>query len=106
SKERIKSFGTLKISFNSENDIELGMIAVLANLKNCVPDIDAIMTEVIKDSDVLVKISKFNLEGVFWQNVAERFGFEQDNPTIDNLLQQLFTISMYMDTGILLKPNV
>lgn len=106
SKERIKSFGTLKTSFNSENDVELGMIAVLANLKNCVPDIDAIMTEVIKDSDVLVKISKFNLEGIFWQNVAERFGFEQDNPTIDNLLQQLFTISMYMDTGILLKQNV
>lgn len=93
SKDRIKKFKGFEVKAGSEGTIELMMMSALCNLKT--PDFENILKVVLLDSlddnenKHLDSIAKFIGLDVFWDAVAERYGYEPTQESLKTLFIHL-----------------
>ena len=99
-KERLQKIKSLIVPDDAAADLDRKMIAVVAKadppeLFNVVQTIYSAWTEDGSDVDldsppaVWGQIEKFDLDGSFWQMVKATFGYEEETPTLKNLLLRL-----------------
>lgn len=92
---RINAFKDLNIIEYDRNKIELGILAVLAGEKSL--NFENILRKIIvkhfeKDDSIIEKFNKYGILNVFWEFVYQKFGYEEDNPTVGK-----FTISLVLN---------
>jgi len=93
SKDRIKKFKGLEVKANSEGTIELMMMSTLCNIKT--PDFEDVLKVVLMDliddreNKHLDSIAKYVGLEVFWNAVAERYGYEQSQKSLKTLFIHL-----------------
>lgn len=92
---RIRSFKDLNIQEYTKNRIELGILAVLAGERTL--NFEYIIRKIIvkhfeKDDSIIEKFDKYNILDVFWKFVYQKFGYNDDNPTVGK-----FTISLVLN---------
>ncbi|AIQ20662.1 alkaline phosphatase [Paenibacillus sp. FSL H7-0357] len=93
SKERLRKFKGLEVSAFTEGTIELVMMSALCNLK--IPDFEDVLKAVLMDTlddnqnKYLDSISKYVGSDVFWNVVAERYGYEQSQKSLKTLFIHL-----------------
>ena len=99
-KSRVESFKNLNIQYDEFN-IKLGILTVLSNQK--VLNFDYIVREVIinnfsEENKIIKNFEKFNILDDFWQYVARKFSYSDDNPTVSKFVRFLilnYTASYY-----------
>ena len=99
-KSRVESFKNLNIQYDEFN-IKLGILTVLSNQK--VLNFDYIVREVIinnfsEENKIIKNFEKFNILDDFWQYVARKFSYSDDNPTVSKFVRSLilnYTASYY-----------
>ena len=89
---RLNSFKELNIPNFNNVSIELGILAVLANVKNL--HIEIILRKVIiennnENNKIIENFEKFNIIDTFWSFIYKKYGFLDDEPTVDNLIKFL-----------------
>ena len=89
---RLNSFKELNISNINKVSIELGILAVLSNVKN--PHIEIILRKVIVENDdennrIIDNFKKFNILDTFWSFIYKKYDFLDDVPTVNNLIKFL-----------------
>lgn len=93
SKERLRKFKGFEVWAFNEGTIELVMMSALCNLK--IPDFEEVLKAVLMDTlddnqnKYLGSISKYVGLDVFWNAVAERYGYEQSQKSLKNLFIHL-----------------
>lgn len=93
SKDRIRKFKGFEFSAFTEGSIELVMMSALCNLK--IPDFENILKTVLMDTlddnhnKYLDSISKYIGLDVFWNAVAERYGYELSQKSLKKLFIHL-----------------
>lgn len=98
---RINAFKTLSIREYTNTNIEMGILTVLAKEKTI--NFDYILRKVIikhfeEDYSIIESFSKFNVIDRFWDFVYQKFGYREDNPTVDKLTVSLilnYTASLF-----------
>lgn len=86
---RLEAFEKLNINDYNENNINLGILSVLTNQK--ILDIEHIMRAVIceeleDENKYIIEFKKYNILNEFWQVIGERYGYTEDNPTVEKLI--------------------
>ncbi len=81
-----------------EEDIKLGILAVLTNTK--ILNFDEILKSIFikgleDENEYYTNISKFAGENLFWENIDKHFGLEFNTPSIKNLFNTLLLIHMF-----------
>ncbi|NBD25623.1 BREX-1 system phosphatase PglZ type A [Paenibacillus glycinis] len=93
SKDRVRKFKSFEVSTFTESTIELTMMSALCNLKT--PDFEDVLKIVLMDSlddsenKHLDSIAKYVGLEVFWNAVAERYGYEQLQKSLKTLFIHL-----------------
>ncbi|MFF2531149.1 BREX-1 system phosphatase PglZ type A [Brevibacillus sp. NPDC058079] len=93
SKERLRKFKAFEVSTFTEETIELVIMSALSNLKS--PDFEDVLKVVLMDTlddsqnKYLDLITKFVGSEVFWNAVAERYGYEQSHKSLKTLFIHL-----------------
>ncbi len=98
---RINAFKALSIQEYTNTNIEMGILTVLAKEKTI--NFDYIVRKVIikhfeEDYSIIESFSKFNVIDRFWDFVYQKFGYKEDNPTVDKLTVSLilnYTASLF-----------
>ena len=98
---RINAFKALNIQEYTNTNIEMGILTVLAKEKTI--NFDYIVRKVIikhfeEDYSIIESFSKFNVIDRFWDFVYQKFGYKEDNPTVDKLTVSLilnYTASLF-----------
>lgn len=92
-KERYRKFQAMGIAEFNEVSIERAIMSVLCNVK--VPDfaeiLKAVLIETLEDENnkYLQLMNKYFDLSVFWQYVADFYGYERENPSLKTLLIHL-----------------
>ncbi|WP_237712584.1 BREX-1 system phosphatase PglZ type A [Paenibacillus elgii] len=108
SKDRIRKFKGFEVSAFTEGTIELVMMSALCNLKT--PDFEDVLKVVLMESlddsqnKYLELIAKYVGVDVFWNTVAVRYGYEQNQKSLKTLFIHLTVtaLSHVMNEGHLL----
>lgn len=92
SNNRINLFKQLNLPQINKTYIELGILAVLANVKDF--NLNIILRKVIienanEKNKVIEDFNKFNILNTFWDLIYQKYGFLDDKPTVDNLIKFL-----------------
>ncbi|MGK5093298.1 BREX-1 system phosphatase PglZ type A [Deltaproteobacteria bacterium TL4] len=86
---------------DQEKQLDLKMLVVLTKTEQ--PELFAVLMKLLcrlcdeedvslnKTSDVWESIVKFDLESSFWRMIRETFGYQEETPSLKNLLIRLFT---------------
>ena len=98
---RINAFKALNIQEYTNTNIEMGILTVLAKEKTI--NFDYIVRKVIikhfeEDYSIIESFSKINVIDRFWDFVYQKFGYKEDNPTVDKLTVSLilnYTASLF-----------
>ncbi|WP_309137871.1 BREX-1 system phosphatase PglZ type A [Paenibacillus sp. SC116] len=97
-KDRVRKFKGFEVSVFTEGTIELVMMSALCNLKT--PDFEDVLKVVLMDTlddnhnKYFDSISKYVGSDVFWNTVAERYGYEQSQKTLKTLFIHLTVTSL------------
>ncbi|MGG1640414.1 BREX-1 system phosphatase PglZ type A [Paenibacillus sp. NRS-1782] len=97
-KDRIRKFKGYEISVFNEGTIELVMMSALCNLK--IPDFEDVLKVILMDTlndsqnKYLDSISKHVGLDVFWNAVAEQYGYEQSSKSLKTLFIHLTVTSL------------
>ena len=98
---RINAFKALNIREYTNTTIEMGILTVLAKEKTI--NFDYIVRKVIikhfeEDYSIIDSFTKFNIIDSFWDFVYQKFGYREDNPTVDKMTVSLilnYTASLF-----------
>ena len=101
---RINSFKSLNIHYSNKTNIELGILTVLSNEKTV--NFDYIVRKIIvkhfdDDDSIIEGFKKYGILDRFWDFVYQRFGYLEDNPTVDKLTVSLilnYTANLFEGT--------
>ena len=99
-KSRVDAFNNLNIKYTEFNIIN-AILAVLSNQKTL--NFDYIVREVIvnnfsEENKIIKNFEKFNILEEFWQLIAIKFSYSDDNPSVSKLVRSLilnYTASHY-----------
>ena len=102
-KSRVDAFNNLNINYTEFNIIN-AILAVLSNQKTL--NFDYIVREVIvnnfsEENKIIKNFEKFNILEEFWQLIARKFSYSDDNPSVSKLVRSLilnYTASHYEGT--------
>ena len=102
-KSRVDAFNNLNINYTEFNIIN-AILAVLSNQKTL--NFDYIVREVIvnnfsEENKIIKNFEKFNILEEFWQLIASKFSYSDDNPSVSKLVRSLilnYTASHYEGT--------
>ena len=92
-KERFRKFQSFAIESYSEETVELAIMSVLCNVKT--PDFEALLKEVLMDTldddenNLLSQLERFFDLNVFWQYVANHYGYKRETNTLKTLFIHL-----------------
>jgi uncharacterized protein (TIGR02687 family) len=91
--ERRRKLKGYDMSFSTQEALELGMMSAICSLKS--PDFEDVLKAVLMDSlddhdnKYLDQLEKFFDLSVFWRYVSDRYGYEQDRPSLKTLFIHL-----------------
>lgn len=97
-KERKNKLKSILPDSPKEEDIKLGILAVLTNTK--ILNFDEILKSIFikgleDENEYYTNISKFAGENLFWENIDKHFGLEFNTPSIKNLFNTFLLIHMF-----------
>lgn len=89
---RFDAFKELNIEVYNKSTIELGILCVLTGVKTI--NLDNIIRKVIVENTInqnnyIEIFKKFNISDAFWNYVYKKYGYLDDEPSIDNLIKFL-----------------
>lgn len=95
---RVNSFKDLNIEKYSERKIIVGILCVLSKVKIVSFDelLRKVLTEDIDEKKYLSEFQKMDIIDDFWRLSREKYGYEDNNPTIEKFL--IFMIITYSST--------
>ena len=92
---RTKAFKDLNIQDYTKNKIELGILAVLSKEKTL--NFEYIVRKIIvnyfnENYSIIESFKKYDILDTFWNFVYQRFGYTEENPTVEK-----FTVSLILN---------
>ena len=92
---RIKAFKDLNIKDYTKSKIELGILAVLSKEKTL--NFEYIVRKIIvnyfnDNHSIIESFEKYDILDMFWNFVYQRFGYTEENPTVEK-----FTVSLILN---------
>jgi uncharacterized protein (TIGR02687 family) len=89
---RVNSFKDLNIENYSDENITIAILCVLAKVK--IVSFDELLKKVLMEDDInenkfLIEFEKMDILDAFWDLSKEKFGYEDNNPTIQKFLISL-----------------
>ncbi len=93
----VEKFKALQIDEYTPEDIDLGIICVLANVKttNFEELIRKMLLGGLEDNASLKKMQTYKIDGFFWQCTAKYYGYRDEEPTLRRFL--ITMMITYMD---------
>ena len=101
---RRKSFKSLNIQEFTKTNIELGILTVLSKEKTLNFDytVRKVIVKHFEDDDSIIEsFEKYNILDRFWDFVYQKFGYYEENPTVEKLTVSLilnYTASLFEGT--------
>lgn len=99
---RRKAFGRYDVASYSAKP-ELAIMAALVPLNQPIVDFFDLLQELlakgVQDSDVLAAFERFGVLTTFWQEIADRFGYQAQTPSLVDLLADLYLTMTYQQMG-------
>ncbi|QQK06966.1 BREX-1 system phosphatase PglZ type A [Miniphocaeibacter halophilus] len=103
SKERFNKFKELEIDSYTEENIELGFLAILVGIKEV--RFESIVKSILKEGNleensILKDFGKYSLKEAFWKYSYKYFGYNSKEPTLVKFVLGLFATYIQRKTGL------
>lgn len=91
-KERAQRFYNLQMETYNEDTILIGLMSAICRSKVCSFDevVRQVLSEDLTDNAWLSEFSKYDVLEAFWQQCERQFDFDDDTPTLPELVATLF----------------